>query len=87
MLAIGISVQIGHRKSISARENIRSRKHWIKWGAALIWLWECRLGIVGSSSMGEVKQRHPFEMTQAKGIRLSHRHGVGSRHSKPSEAQ
>lgn len=62
-----MSVQTGHRKTISDGEDVMSQEHLTECGAMLTWLWKCRLGMVSSSSIGEVKQGHPFKMRQSKG--------------------
>lgn len=71
VLKNGISVQTGHRKTISDGE-----EHWIEWGARSTWLWKCICGMMTSSSIGEVKQRHPFKMRESKG-RKTQRQEIG----------
>lgn len=67
ILKIGISVQTGHRKTISEWKDMMSQEHWIERGAMLTWLWKYRHGMMTSSSIGEVKKRHPFKVREGKG--------------------
>lgn len=78
-----MSVQTGHRKTISDGEDVMSQEHLTECGAMLTWLWKCRLGMVSSSSMvrssrdihsrwGRAKERRPSNR------KWTYRHRAGS---------
>lgn len=66
MVTIGMSIQIGHRKTYSTMGRYQEPKMLEGWHIVLSQLRKYELGMT-SSSIGEVKHRHPFKMKQGKG--------------------